>query len=304
MKNVLVTGGTVFVSRYVAEYYVKKGYNVYVMNRNTKKQPSNTTLIEVDRHNLGIQLKDIYFDIVLDITAYTSKDINCLLDGLGGFGEYIMLSSSAVYPEYCAQPFSENTELGKNSFWGMYGIDKIAAEEILMQRNPSAYILRPPYLYGPMNNIYREAFVFDCAIKNRAFYIPGDGQMKMQFFHVDDLCRFIDIIIERKPSKHIFNVGNKDAISICEWVKKCYRVAEKEVNFVYIREEVEQREYFPFYKYEYYLDVNSQKNLMPETMDMDTGLRQAYEWYLKNKEEVRRKPFLEYIDGKWRNSFD
>ena len=24
MKNVLVTGGTVFVSRYVAEYYVKK----------------------------------------------------------------------------------------------------------------------------------------------------------------------------------------------------------------------------------------------------------------------------------------
>ena len=36
MKKVLVTGGTVFVSRYIAEYYIAKGYDVYVINRNTK----------------------------------------------------------------------------------------------------------------------------------------------------------------------------------------------------------------------------------------------------------------------------
>ena len=38
MKKVLITGGTVFVSRYIAEYYVKKHYDVYVLNRNSKKQ--------------------------------------------------------------------------------------------------------------------------------------------------------------------------------------------------------------------------------------------------------------------------
>ncbi|WP_324606598.1 NAD-dependent epimerase/dehydratase family protein [Streptococcus equinus] len=37
MKTVLVTGGTVFVSKYTADYFVKKGYNVYVLNRNSKK---------------------------------------------------------------------------------------------------------------------------------------------------------------------------------------------------------------------------------------------------------------------------
>ena len=36
MKKLLVTGGTVFVSKYIAEYYVAKGYDVYVMNRNTR----------------------------------------------------------------------------------------------------------------------------------------------------------------------------------------------------------------------------------------------------------------------------
>lgn len=38
MKKVLITGGTVFVSRYIAEYYVKKEYEVYVLNRNNKPQ--------------------------------------------------------------------------------------------------------------------------------------------------------------------------------------------------------------------------------------------------------------------------
>ncbi len=46
MKKMLVTGGTVFVSRYIAEYYVAKGYDVYVLNRNSRKQSAGVTLIE------------------------------------------------------------------------------------------------------------------------------------------------------------------------------------------------------------------------------------------------------------------
>ena len=38
MKKVLVTGGTIFVSRYIAEYYVAKGYEVYVLNRNSRER--------------------------------------------------------------------------------------------------------------------------------------------------------------------------------------------------------------------------------------------------------------------------
>ena len=48
MKKVLVTGGTVFVSRYIAEYYVKKGFEVYVLNRNTKTQSEGVKLICAD----------------------------------------------------------------------------------------------------------------------------------------------------------------------------------------------------------------------------------------------------------------
>ena len=169
MKKVLVTGGTVFVSRYVAEYYVRKNYDVYVLNRNTKVQSEGVTLIEADRKNLGNVLKDYHFDVVFDVTAYNANDVDSLLDGLGSFDDYILISSSSVYPEYCAQPFTENTPIGENIIWGKYGMGKVEAERALQARVPGAYILRPPYLYGPMNNVYREAFVFDCAIKNASF---------------------------------------------------------------------------------------------------------------------------------------
>ena len=100
MKKILVTGGTTFVSKYVAEYFVNAGYEVYVLNRNTKPQVQGVNLIEGDRHNLGGILKNTFFDVVADITAYNAADIIDFVKELGSFGQYIMISSSAVYPEY------------------------------------------------------------------------------------------------------------------------------------------------------------------------------------------------------------
>lgn len=71
----------------------------------------------------------------------------------------------------------EESKKSVNKYWGEYGIGKIEAERGLLARVPAAYILRPPYLYGPMNNVYREAFVFDCseAAKNlsRNYFLGG-----------------------------------------------------------------------------------------------------------------------------------
>lgn len=296
MKKILVTGGTVFVSRYIAEYYVRNGYEVYVLNRNTREQSEGVNLIQADRHNLKNDLKNYYFDVVID-TAYTAWDVDSLLDGLSGYGDYILISSSAVYPEYCVQPFKENEQVGENRYWGKYGTDKIAAENALIKRNPNAYILRPPYLYGPMNNVYREAFVFDCAIQDRSFYLPKDGKMNLQFLHVEDLCRFIDILLENKPEQHIFNVGNLSAISIRKWVELCYQVVGKKVQFENVYDDIEQRKYFSFYDYEYYLDVSQQHRLMKREKDLYEGLMEAFMWYKDNEDKVNKKPLLEYIDN-------
>lgn len=296
MKKMLVTGGTVFVSRYIAEYYVAKGYDVYVLNRNSREQSKGVTLIQADRHNLGELLRDDYFDVIVD-TAYSADDVEMLLDALGSYKDYILISSSAVYPEYTSQPFKENNPLAINKYWGKYGTDKIKAEAALLKRNPNAYIVRPPYLYGPMNNVYREAFIFDCALADRKFYLPKDGDMQLQFFHIHDLCRFIDILLQKKPKQYIFNVGNKDTISIREWVELCYHIVGKSVKFVKVYEDIEQRNYFSFYDYEYCLDVSKQYELMQDVKSLKEGLKESFEWYINNTDKVNKKAYTDYIDS-------
>ena len=296
MKKILITGGTVFVSRYAAQYFVDKGYEVYVVNRNSRPQVPGAKLIEADRHDLGDKLKDIYFDVVADITAYNAEDITDLCDSLGSFGQYIMISSSAVYPEYGDQPFREDSERALNRYWGSYGTDKIAAEDALLDRVSDAYILRPPYIYGPMNNVYREAFVFDCARADRPFYLPGDGGMKLQFFHVKDLCILMERVIEEKPETHIMNVGNVEQVTIKDWVTMCYACFDKIPEFVNVNEDIEQRNYFSFYNYEYYLDVQQQNKIYPETISLEDGLKECAEWYVENESEVGKKSYMEYID--------
>lgn len=296
MKKILITGGTVFVSRYVAQYFVDKGYEVYVVNRNSRSQVPGVKLIEADRHDLGDKLKDIYFDVVADITAYNAEDITDLCDSLGSFGQYIMISSSAVYPEYGDQPFREDSERALNRYWGSYGTDKIAAEDALLDRVSDAYILRPPYIYGPMNNVYREAFVFDCARADRPFYLPGDGGMKLQFFHVKDLCIMMERVIEEKPETHIMNVGNVEQVTIKDWVTMCYACFDKIPEFVNVGEDIEQRNYFSFHNYEYYLDVQQQNKIYPETIPLEEGLKESAEWYVENESKVGKKPYMEYID--------
>lgn len=296
MRKILVTGGTVFVSKFVAQYYVNAGDEVYVLNRNNHPQPKGTILICADRSNLGNVLKQYEFDVVLDVTAYTGEDIINLVEALGDFKDYIFISSSAVYPETLPQPFNEECQIGENKYWGCYGTNKIDAERELLKRIPDAYILRPPYLYGQMNNVYREAFVFECADKGRKFYLPKDGKMSLQFFHVCDLCRCIDSIIEKHPLNHIFNVGNEESISVKEWVDLCYAVTGHTPEYVQVHKDISQREYFSFYDYEYMLDVSRQKELIKDTVPMDKGLKDAYIWYCEHKDEVNRKEYIEYIE--------
>ena len=207
----------------------------------------------------------------------------------------MFVSSSAVYPETLPQPFNEGQECGANSIWGAYGTDKLAAERYVTANIPQGYIIRPPYLYGPMNNLYREAFVFECAEKGLPFYIPKDGAMPLQFFHVRDMCRFMEILLERRPAERIYNVGNPDTVDINEWVRLCYAVLGKTPEVKYIGGSVPQRSYFPFYDYAYVLDVTKQAALMPDTVPLADGLRESYEWYAANREQVRKKPLLEYI---------
>ena len=297
MRNILITGGTTFVSKFAAAYFLKQGGRVFVINRGSRPQVDGVTLLKFDRLRLGDTLKGFHFDAVLDVCAYTEEHVTSLLDALGAFDDYILISSSAVYPETNPQPFSEEQTCGKNAVWGGYGENKLAAENALKSRVENAYILRPPYLYGVYENLYREAFVFDCAMADRPFYLPSDGSMTLQFFNVKDLCALMDVILRTHPQEHLLNVGNAEAVSVKEWVTLCYRAAGKTPSFISVDPKIPQRNYFPFHNYEYLLDVKKQQEIFPRIIPLFEGLKEEFLWYRDNPDSVYvRKPFQSFID--------
>jgi len=301
MKKILITGGTVFVSRYAAFYFVNRGYDVCVLNRNNHEQVKGVRLIECDRNNIGDKLKGMSFDAVLDINAYTKDHVRLLTEALDQINDYLFISSSAVYPETLPQPFTEDMTCGPNSIWGSYGTNKLEAEKYLCENVPNAYMLRPPYLYGQMETIYRAPFVFDCAVNELPFYLPGDGGEPLQFFHVDDLCRFMELLIEKHPSQHIFNVGNRETVSAKEWVEICYNAAGKIPVFKYVNSDINQNNYFCFPSYAYRLDVSKQFELMEETIPLDTGIREEFNWYKNNQDLLKLKPYFSFIKSNLEN---
>ena len=56
----------------------------------------------------------------------------------------------------------------------------------------------------------------------------------------------------------------------------CYSIVAKKPEFVSVSGEIEQRNYFSFYDYEYYLDVTKQYELMNQTMLLLEGLKEVF----------------------------
>jgi nucleoside-diphosphate-sugar epimerase len=119
--------------------------------------------------------------------------------------------------------------------------------------------------------------------------------MKLQFFHIGDLCRFMEILIEKRPEKHIFNTGAPNAVSIRDWVRICYETIGKEPSFTEVNGKTPQRSYFPFYDYEYLLDVTAMCSIMPDVTPLEQVFCGSYEWFRSNRELIVRKPLHEFI---------
>ena len=85
--------------------------------------------------------------------------------------------------------------------------------------------LRPPFVYGPGNPFYREAFFWDRFRLNRPVVLPSEGHRLMQFIYVQDL---VDLAIRVTESRnmvgHAFNTANARAITQHDLLHELSRV--------------------------------------------------------------------------------
>ena len=154
---------------------------------------------------------------------------------------------------------------------------------------------RPPFVYGPRTNYYREQFLWDRLRAGRPIIIPGDGHRLMQFVYVNDLVTaMIKSMDEPKAVGEAFNIGDPKPVTQVELVEKLAKVANVEANLVRVPRDIIAQaggNVFtePFYFGEYYDMPPITENIGKVTRVLkmkltpfETGLKETYKWYGRN----------------------
>ncbi|MBL4931201.1 SDR family oxidoreductase [Clostridium paridis] len=300
MKNILIMGGTTFVSSSLAKHLIKQGYSIDILTRGIKPldyKGFRNHLICNRKSKSEVEniLNGKSYEYIFDISAYTKEDVESILTSIdkSNLKSYIFCSSGAVYkPSY--ELINEDDEKGENPNWGKYGTDKKEAEDYIINSRVPYVIFRPTYIYGEGNNLYREGYFFDRIKNKKTIPMPNGSNTKTQFIHIDDLVKTFESAMLLEKKNKIYNITNPDVVTFEKLIIICGEVVNEKPNIIKIdrnkiRDDV--RTYFPFRDVTYMLDIKKllEDGLHVPSISLKVGLERTYTWYLDKKPQLEDK---------------
>lgn len=296
MANILVLGGSGFVSEALSKYLIRRGYSIDILTRGKKKISFDgyENHILCDRHDKAAMkeaLKDKKYSYVFDISGYTKNDIEILFNALvdlKSLEKYVFCSSASVYGDH-HDLVTEESPVDRNSIWGDYSLNKIECEEFIMAKvkegDLKATIFRPTYIYGEGNTLKRESYFFDKIINDEVIQIP-DEDTKVQFIHIEDLVKNFECAMYNKFDGRIYNLTHPVRYTFEELVMACAEAVGKDAIINKVpREEIE---FFPFRKFNFNVSIMDMREngFHSPMVTLNEGLNFAYNWYKSNKKNA------------------
>src|SRR5437763_5790037 len=225
--NTLVIGGTGFIGRTLVTALLKEGHSVTVMHRRPNHDLGRRVKNIVADRNDGQSVKaalagkkfDVVFDNVYDWERGTTAghiESTVRAASGGNLHRYIFMSSVAAYGD--GLNHHEGDALAPDDHPNVYARNKAMSERALFRMYQRSHFpivtLRPPFVYGPGNPFYREAFFWDRLRAGRPIILPSEGHRLMQFVYVNDLVELaIRVLDLRNVVGHSFNTANPRVIS-------------------------------------------------------------------------------------------
>jgi nucleoside-diphosphate-sugar epimerase len=296
--QVLVIGGTEFISLHLVRALLRDGHQVAVLNRgrNPARLPAGVRTLVCDRTDHAALRKTLASercDALVDITyaPTTGADVEALLDALDGrVGHALFVSTGRVHDHALPIPYHEDTP--RNLYWGDYAKNKIAGEDALMrrwrERKLPVTIVRPTHVYGPLNTRNNETFFFDRLVRNRPILVPGAGGWLRQFGHVEDLADAMAAMLGAPASfGQAYNVTGEEAVTQVGFVELISEVLKRPVTFVHVQtpaggKPVAFGQNLVYDCHAVYTTTKIRAELgIRARYSLAAGLAQTYEWYLR-----------------------
>lgn len=223
-----------------------------------------------------------------------------------GIHKLLFLGSSCIYPKLAAQPMREDALLTNTleSTNEPYAIAKIAGiklcESYNRQYGTDYRSVMPTNLYGPNDNFHPENSHVIPAMMRRfheakqrdaeKVVVWGSGTPMREFLHVDDMAAAsihvmnLDSNIYKQhtqPMLSHINVGTGIDCTIRELAETLKKVINLNAELIF---DINKPDGTP----RKLMDVSRLKNLgWQATIDLEMGLAQTYDWFLKNIDYYR-----------------
>lgn len=306
--RILIIGGNLFIGRLLLSQLLEQGHEVSILHRRDSHPfGPGVQNLQADRNDpeaVKAAIDGTRFDVVFDNVydwerGTTAEQIRgtALATQPDRLHRYVFMSSVAAY--FDGLDHDESDELAPPDCPDVYARNKSLSERALFklhqQRGLPLVTFRPPYIYGPGNPFYREAFFWDRLLLDRPIVVPGDGNRLMQFVYVQDLVTCCLRSIE-EPSAvgEAFNVGHAAPVTQLELVEALAKAAGKTPEIVFVPRELIEREggdqmREPLY-FGTYFDMppitikieKAQERLHFEPLGFAEGLEQTFAAYLES----------------------
>jgi len=221
MAKILLIGGSKFIGKTLLNKLHSQNHEITVINRGTVASsdylPSGVKHHKADRNNeeeLREAIGDEAFDVVFDICAITKDHVIKILKVIeGNVLRHVHVSSGSVYDteNVLSVPVDEDhpfPELKEDTH--PYVVSKTEAEIELFQayndRQFPMTIVRPTYVYGPDNYVYREAYFFDRIDRERSILLPEKGEgVDAVLARLIEEVKELELALKKEPVKQIAN---------------------------------------------------------------------------------------------------
>jgi nucleoside-diphosphate-sugar epimerase len=239
--NLLILGGTGFLSRVVAQAARDAGHAVTIVTRGRSQQPSppGVTAIVADRKERDAFVALFagrHYDAVIDCICYSAADAETDVAAFAGrTGQLVMISTDFTYGvEHQRLPLDEETP--QNAV-GDYGRGKVAAEQRLFaawrkQRFPVT-VLRPPHIMGEGGLLGtgslrgRDPCLLDRLRRGDAVVLLDGGALLIQpVVHRDIAAAALACLGRTATHGRAYNVAGPDAVT----TRRYYEIAAEEAG--------------------------------------------------------------------------